>query len=355
MRAGIWGLAAWVATLAQPVVNPWDSELFVYWLTDDQYVEFSGSDTTLSPFWDAWEGRDSLVMTPDSNACGGITDCGESGDAEVTIKAAGCRDGLLMLYLVNDDAWVDSAEGGFSAERLTFYHDRVSADSIRRCSDCLIEMYSATLTNNYRQGTVQLGGAGSAAETFTLLGNDPLWPCEICDVVFTMAEAREIGVLVDPVVGPDGTKAIEVLLPWWQFSTTEVFRLPPVGEEGVVPARGMRFAYSADYFDVDVAGDSCWLSWQEETPWTGYFWGDLVFGDGFPAEPTPVGELGVYGESRQRWPVVQGDQIAWQEVYDLAGRTVGPGARSSGTAVVARRGTARCRVAVGRQHATGQD
>ena len=119
-------------TLTAQPVDPFDTVLVTYCLTPQQEAQFSVTDSALSAFWGDWQGRDSLVMSPDSNTHPVHNHWSGDDDCRVVVKAAASATGLYLCFRVVDDFWIDTTRwvGDWWIDFVGFYLDSMPADSV---------------------------------------------------------------------------------------------------------------------------------------------------------------------------------------------------------------------------------
>jgi hypothetical protein len=276
--------------------DPFDSVLVTYWLTPAEEAQFSDSDGVMSPFWDGWQGRDSVLMLPDSNSVPGYDHWSSPTDALLTLKAAGGSHGLYVLAEVRDDRWADTSAGGlYAGDCLTVFHDTMAAASIRQCTDCLVGHYSSAVTYTTKWFRFPLGGVGTPVQEFIMNMYDPHVWCGVgCPSRYTYAEAKQHLGMRTEVLTSGNRRVIEYNIPWVVLVLLSRFEgvFPPAPSGGIVPACGTRYGFAVDYEDNDTSPpDVAWLAWLRGSVIQGQYWGDLEFGPGFPAVATPVDSL----------------------------------------------------------------
>jgi hypothetical protein len=198
---------------------------------------------------------------------------------------------LFLRTLLVDDRWRDTTGFTPSADHLSLYLDTLSAVDISSCTLCAISEYGM-LTASSKQMDMNAGGESSVPDAMWLwLNTLMLTPWQ--GIRWSFVEAREsLGVDVHVVQSIPRSKVFNLLLSWAFFRYEGLHGLPIDQATGVVPAAGSRNAFSIDYIDMDsIAAYTKRLTWNTKTPSNGAYWGDLLFGPGFPAVPTPAESL----------------------------------------------------------------
>ncbi len=252
--------------------DPFDDQLCVYpvYEADTQFA----TDGQVSPFWSDWAARDYIEMNPPGSCY--PDRCGFSGpeDAAIIVKAAGTSRGLYVLVEIHDNTWVDRADAeDWGADAIDFYFDKLSADDIWSCNDCLIGLYSSTLTYTTYQFQVWMGATGVPAGCRFAYYDDNLWSWQTVGVTWDAATAL-YGYEAEAIQVDMNTKAIEWFFPWGAYCKGL--------DEGTV-LDGMRLALSGGYNDKDGDNvDPHCLRWLGKDPWSGdaNYWGDLVLQPG---------------------------------------------------------------------------
>lgn len=300
---------------AQPV-DPFDSVLVTYYLTQQQEAQFSRTDGVLSSFWDDWSGRDSIAMTPARNGHPDFdTNWSGPGDAGLVVKAAATERGLYLCYVVTDDAWVSGSYGdALKSDVLSFYLDSSSSatlDSI--CVDTSVwqcpwlASWGDTLSIGAEQQWASVGDdtLPGLLQVANYRGIMAEWNPFVVDLA--TASQPVIGIEAEPVWVDDVTRAWEFCLTWTWLDIPED-----------TPLAGSKFASSFGYSDADdTASGSPFgqLWWQRAEPRVGLaYWGDLLMADDVP----PVEPWQRVRQPERVQPQRQSPAAA--EAYDLRGR-----------------------------------
>lgn len=290
---------ACLAVITQPGLAQ-DSVLTIDWLTLSQEQMFATGDGVISTLWEHWDGRDSLLLLPATHTYPGNGKWESPADAGIVVKIAGGVRGLYVLAKVRDDTWIDSSLVSSPSEHyfdgLCLFHDILSLDSMASCADCLANIHSSWLTYTSKQLTFRLGGTPPPEVFYVIYTTDNSSYCKPCEYPFTAQDAADrLATDVDICTVESRIRAIEYRLPW---AVLPLRHLPSPGDSvdelsGIVPARGQRCSFAITYFDNDSSSaDSTVLAWAGKDPWSGPYWGGVLFGSGFPDQPTEVSALG---------------------------------------------------------------
>lgn len=252
-------------------VDPFDETLVSYELTPAMTAQFSRTDGQLSPFWALWTAHDTILEVAPDNCYPDRCNFVGTDDAQLSVKSAWDSTGLYVCLTAWDNTWVDqSSTGDWGADASDMYVDKLSANEIFTCTDCLIGLYSSTLT--YTTNMFFIGyGATSPPDGFSYQHYDEnLWSWQEVGLTFQAADVL-YGVKAE-VVTLDGThKATEWFYPWDFLDVNNEFA-------------GDRFGFTVGYNDKD--GDNtnpdC-LRWLGKDPWAGdaqtvNYWGDILLG-----------------------------------------------------------------------------
>lgn len=304
-----------------------DSVLVAYWLTSAEEGVFAAEPGVTSAFWTQWDQRDSAVLTTAMNSFPGTDGWDGEGDAGLVSKAAGGMHGLYLLVLTWDDSWVDTAGEDQRADRLSIWVDDSSSTALWAClrygcrASALGGAASTTTTIYTLNHLVQ----GVSTDRFTLWKWDQDLMCGLCPRQVTVAEAEHcFGMQIRVLQTNDTTKVVEMRIPWWFIGVRSQLCDTNSAHLGVVPGRGTRKAFALGYDDLDWAGDELrQMGWLGRTPWYDdtCYWGDLVFGPGFPPVPTPVESLlTVQPSTWQRHRSAETRHMVTSEAFTLTGR-----------------------------------
>jgi hypothetical protein len=209
------------------------------------------------------------MIPPDDCYPGRCNFVGGETDAMLTIRAAATERALYLYAAVQDNVWVDWPGGdSYGEDSVDLYFDKMTADEIWNCTDCLVGLYSSKLTFTTQQFQVFMGGSSVPAEFKLQHYDDALWSWT--GVALTWANAEVIYGFRTEIIDVDAThKTQEWFFPWNFFG-----KGIPVG----TPLGGKLFAFSGGYNDMDGdnASPDC-VRWLETDPWDGEQnrWGDL--------------------------------------------------------------------------------
>jgi hypothetical protein len=259
-------------TLAQ-CDDPFDQTLCVYTLTPTEEATFSSVDGAVSGFWDSWGGRDyAELIYPDDcypDRCGFTG----TGDAGLIIKAAGTGKGIYLYLAVQDNVWVDrSAADDIGADATDLFFDSMSPDDIFTCTDCLVGLYSTTLTYTTQQFQVWMGATAPPTGFNYQHYDEQLWSWQAMGLTWQAAEVL-YGFKAE-VITVDGThKTQEWFFPWEKFGQGI-----PVGTD--LGNRHVSLSGGYNDKDGDNPTNDC-LRWTGKDPWAGdaqtvNYWGDMV-------------------------------------------------------------------------------
>ncbi|MBD3244024.1 MAG: hypothetical protein GF331_25750 [Chitinivibrionales bacterium] len=311
-------------TAAQFTPDPFDSVLVVYWLDAHTAGSFSASDSQSSSFWHGWEGRDSITLTPERNSFPECNDFSGPDDARVVVKAAGSVRGLFVFLDIRDDTWTEHGtyrDGDI--DHASTFHALLSSESIAACTDCLLGLYYSALTEETKQIQPLLSGPQAMPDTFSFgYSDNNLWGGWHPFVLANRDAKEALTMAIEGIVSAPDHRQVEYLIPWSLFPMRTLLGGPPDTTTGVVPARAERRAFAVSYRDRDNAEpDSSWLGWPGKDPWFGHYWGDMVFGPGFPEQPTPVTALATQPVRHSLSP--PGHQPAYPtKCFDILGREI---------------------------------
>lgn len=243
-------------------------------------AEFS-RDGRLSAFWNDWTG-DSILITPEEHCYPERCGAGGPDDASMTVKAAWSAKGLYLCYLFRDDTWVEPVDGDdWGADVLDMYLDSQDADSIYRCTDCLLGLYNSTLTWCTQQWLVWMM-TDEEPDRCRYAWYEPWYSWEVpAYVTFDEAEAL-YGFSVDVARPAPDVKAQEWFIPWYRVGCG-------IDDSGAVQPAVGRFAFTVGYNDTDSGSvEPDLLRWRGKDPWVGLdstgvnYWGDIEL-DGWQA------------------------------------------------------------------------
>ncbi len=247
--------------------DPFNSTLCVYPIpeADDQFA----MDGAVSAFWDDWGSNDYIEMLPPGDCYPDRCGFTDASDATLTIKAAGTSKGLYVLSIVTDNTWVDRADAeDWGADAIDFYFDKMSADEIWTCTDCLIGLYESTLTYTTQQFQAWMGATGVPDGCRYAYYDDNLWSWQTVGVTWDAAKTL-YGFEVDVIELSATEKAQEWFFPWQSYGK---------GIEVGTLLDGMKLGFSGGYNDKDGDNpDPDCLRWLGKDPWAGddNYWGDF--------------------------------------------------------------------------------
>ena len=157
---------ATLASVACPqCYDPFDSVLCV----DGPWVlgQFSSTDGAVSAFWSD-VGLDSVEIRPPANCYPGACNFRDSDDARMVVKAAADWEGLYLYVKIRDDIWVYwSGDYGYEDDAIVLFLDKLDANTIWACTDCLNGLYGSRLTYTSQEIRVIVGGT-SPGDTLRL-------------------------------------------------------------------------------------------------------------------------------------------------------------------------------------------
>lgn len=274
-------LAAVCALVAVSVVqvhgqcdDPYDNVLCASRLSDEAAGQFSSTDNLVSPFWDTVSIDYVELVPPDD--CGPAGNCNFTGqdDASLSLKAAATSFGVYVYAGVTDNTWVDPAGGdSYGDDSVDLYFDSMDANAIFTCTNCLIGLYSSTLTYSTNQVQVFMG-ASSTPSTFRFAHYDQnLWSWQT--ETLTWESARTLYGFEAEIIEVNGTtKVQEWFFPWHAFGNSSI--------EPGADLSDTKVGFTGGYNDMD--GDNTQpdkLRWPEAgDPWAGdaqefNYWGDI--------------------------------------------------------------------------------
>jgi hypothetical protein len=279
-RCAVAGLVAlaWVSAGAQPV-DPYDHELTVYWLGENQSNAFAVNDGQVSPFWDDdWAGRDYIELQFPGDANPDGAPFTGSDDASVVIKAAADCSGLYLCCIVQDNTWVDRAgSDDYGADAMDLFLDQRSAEEIAICDGCYVGLHNTSLTYGTQQFQVWMGATTPPSSLQYQAYDESQWSWQAATCTFEQLNAL-LGIGFEVII-MDGThKAQEWFVPWRSVGR---------GGQSTIPGPGKRIAMSGGYNDKD--GDNTTpgeLRWLTKDPWASdaqqvQYWGDLLMASDF--------------------------------------------------------------------------
>jgi hypothetical protein len=326
--------------------DPYDANLCVYHLTDDEANQFSRNGQ-VSEFWNSWAGRDYAEMVPPGSCYPGRCNFSGAEDATLTIKAAGTNKGLYILTTVTDNTWVDRANAeDWGADAIDFYFDGRSADDIFTCTYCLIGLYGSTLSYSTQQFQVWMGASALPTGCRYAYYDEQLWSWQTMGVTFDNAVVL-YGYQIDIISISATQKAQEWFFPWTTYDQGSG-RL----QVGAALA-GMKVAFSGGYNDKDGdnAEPDC-LRWLQGDPWsedakTVNKWGN------FELTGTTWGNVEAWGSGNVQQPARRALGTAAavngaNQYYNLRGQKINAPAVQNlrSNAVVVQNGAARSNVQV---------
>lgn len=305
-------LAGSAATTFGQCEDPFDAVLCVHHVAvADEQFEMDGR---VSDFWSNWESKDYVELIPPGD-CYPVT-CGfdDAEDATLSIKAVGTSKGLYMLASVKDNTWVDRADiDDWGADAVDFYFDKLSANDIWTCTDCLIGLYDAVFSYSTQQFQVWMGATGLPAGCRYAYYDDQLWSWQTIELTWDEAK-NQYGYEIDVIQGDDpGIKQQEWFFPWQTYAK---------GIEVGTLLDGKRLAFSGGYNDKDGdnADPHC-LRWQTKDPWQNdaNYWGDLLLADGMGTVEAVMDVKGAQAASVRAKPRAA---VVSTEYFTLRGRRI---------------------------------
>ena len=117
---------------AQGAVSTNDSILAVPYLQSNETSKFSANDGIVSPFWNNWSGRDSILMTRGNCSYPGHDQWSGDLDANVTVKAGADDRGLYVYFNVEDNVFLDPVNDDVHYDCCEIFLDALTADSISK-------------------------------------------------------------------------------------------------------------------------------------------------------------------------------------------------------------------------------
>lgn len=264
-------LVAAVVRVSAQCDDPYDLTLCVHDLSPTQEDEFSATDGAVSPFWATLSG-DYIELIPPDN-CGPTANCNFTGvdDGSMIIKAAMTDAGVYIYAEVKDNVWVDWSGGdSYGDDSVDLYFDALSANEIFTCTDCLIGLYSSTLSYTTQQIQVYMGATAMPNSFRFAYYDELLWSWQTMILGWAEAEAL-YGFKAEAVTVDGATKAQEWFMPWSSFGG------------GIASlAADQDIGFAGGYNDMD--GDNIEpdkLRWPiAGDPWAGdaqtvNYWGDM--------------------------------------------------------------------------------
>ncbi len=257
--------------------DPYDAVVCASLLSSDQVAQFSASDDAVSAFWDDLNG-DYVELVPSQSDCyPGYCGFTDGSDASMLVKVGATVEGLYVYSEVRDNTWVDPSGGdSYGDDSVDLYFDKLSADEIFTCTDCLNGTFSSTLTFTTQQFQVFMG-ATEAPRTFRYsYYDDNIWTWSTVHLAWDNAEAL-YGFEAEILQVDATTKAQEWFFPWTFFGK---------GIETGVDLNGKKVGFAGGYNDMD--GDNIEpdkLRWPNgKDPWasdaqTVNYWGDILLPD----------------------------------------------------------------------------
>jgi hypothetical protein len=319
--------------------DPFDDVLCVGVLTPTEESQFSATDNAVSPFWAGLSGDYVELIPPDDCYPGSCNFSGPT-DGSMLLKAAGTGRGIYLYVEVQDNVWVDPAGPDRCCDdSVDLYFDKLDANTIWTCADCLIGLYDSRLSYTTQQLQVFMG-ASTAPSTFRLASYDPnMWSWTTVNLSWADAKAQ-YGFEAE-VVTVDATHRVqEWFVPWEKYGTGLV-----VGSL----LDGMLMAFAGGYNDLDGdSPDHDALRWPNgKDPWIGdqNYWGDIMMASGMGTVQSVVGVKRPEAPARAvaaARPVASGDLFTLRGERLPAGRA---GTRLASGVVVQRAGgnaVARC-------------
>ena len=249
--------------------DPFDAVLCVNTITSQQETQFSATDAAVSVFWSGLSGDYFELIPPDDCYPGSCNFSGES-DGSMTIKAAGTGRGIYLYIEVQDNVWVDWSGGtSYGDDSVDLYFDKLDANTIWTCTDCLIGLFDSKLSYSTQQFQVFMG-ASTPPSTFRFAYYDAnMWSWTTVNMSWADAKAQ-YGFDMEVVTVDATHKVQEWFFPWVKYGTGY-----PVGEN----LNGKLLGFAGGYNDMD--GDNpnpdC-LRWPNgKDPWIGdaNYWGDI--------------------------------------------------------------------------------
>ncbi|MBD3239867.1 MAG: hypothetical protein GF331_04725 [Chitinivibrionales bacterium] len=223
---------------------------------------------------------------------------------------------LYLLAIVSDDAWVDTADGGWPADMLRLYFDSLPPPAIPG-SPSLLWPSRSLVTATTELLELRIGQKGAIQPGADYHTHDPMIIAGLARVRMTLTMLDSLqGIAIEIFSSSDSTRTVEARLPWALFSVRGFAISEQQKGQALVPASATTLALACTYWDTDtVPQDTAVLSWTGKDPWDNdnNYWGHLVCGLGFPPEPTPVESLLVASVERpmpreERQTAASGDQ-----------------------------------------------
>jgi hypothetical protein len=258
-------------TVHAQTIDPFDNVLVVSKLTEQQEAQFSATDGAVSPFWSQLDGDYIELLAPDDCATGLCNFTGDD-DGAMLIKAAGTTRGLYIYAAVQDNVWVDrSSPDACCDDSVDLYLDKLSSNDIATCTDCLVGLYSSSLSFTTQQIQVSMGSANAPSDFRFACYDENLWTWQTASLTYAQAKSL-YGFEVEAVTVDPTHKVQEWFFPWERFGGGI-----PVGTD----IGGMQLGFAGGYNDKD--GDNTTadqLRWPEAgDPWkdkaVANYWGDL--------------------------------------------------------------------------------
>ncbi len=305
-------------------LDPTDSLLRAYALSDSEAALFSMSDGKRSEFWGSTPDQDIAIIYPPDYCYPGRCLSTDALDAGLVVRAAATPQALYLYLEVTDNEFVNRVDQtDWGADCIDLYLDELSSQEIWDCTDCLIGLYESKLTYSTEQFQTWL-----AADTALPIGclymdyGDELWG-GMQPVGLTWEQLRQLyQVEAEPVYLTPHYKIIEMRIPWQHFDGA----FPPG-----TPLASRRLAMTAGYNDKD--GDTtepgC-IRWLGKDPWSGdqNYWGDILL----PASLGPVDTVAMAVVPRVSHGLSSPATVC-NTVYDLRGRRVHGSVPSAGLAL----------------------
>jgi hypothetical protein len=249
--------------------DPFDAVLCVNTITPMQEATFSSTDGTVSTFWAGLTG-DYFELVPPDDCYPGMCNFSGTSDGTITVKAAGTGRGVYLYVEVQDNVWVDWSGGAsYGDDSVDLYFDKLDANTVYTCTDCLIGLYDSRLSYTTQQFQVFMG-ASTPPSTFRFQSYDAnMWSWTTVDLSWADAKAQ-YGFEMEVVTVDATHKVQEWFFPWQKYGTGY-----PVGEN----MGGKLLAFAGGYNDMDGDNpDPDKLRWPlGGDPWGGdqNYWGDV--------------------------------------------------------------------------------
>jgi hypothetical protein len=294
-----------------------DTILHVVALPPVLEATFSSHDGVLSPFWtDGSVAIDTILLTVNSNAAVGSSNWSGNDDARMWVGAAANGLGVYLCAVVSDGVFLGSSGSGF--ERLhdvvEVFVDTIQREDIDIAASVFSGFYGMVTWSSYRfrfaMGDTMRWDNVELTRTDWALGLGSWLP-----LVVDTSNCRLWGIPIEYIRLPDGSRGVELHIPWSFISLDARYEAWPAG----TPLANRKLSFAVGYSDYDGPSDSGAIFWTRGSPIDDTivnYWGELQLASDMPpvAEPQSV--------VKQTYRVI-GNQIAHQTKYfSLTGRTL---------------------------------